>query len=263
MAELTIQVPDELAIRLEPLRSRLPELLLQLLETTNPSWATHSDVTNPTDIPPAYIEVLDFLINSPTPEEIAAFKVSPQAQARLGVLLNKNREETLTATEAAEINVYEQLEHLMILLKARAYASISWMTSTPISSALRQLVIERAKGRCEYCLMHQDFSIYSHEVDHIIALKHGGNTIAENLALACLPCNRHKGSDLATIDPISGEIIPLFNPRSQVWAEHFTLNNAQIVGITPIGRATVRLLMLNTPTRLLERQVLITQKRYS
>ncbi len=111
--------------------------------------------------------------------------------------------------------------------------------------------------------MHQDFSIYSHEVDHIIALKHGGNTIAENLALACLPCNRHKGSDLATIDPISGEIIPLFNPRSQVWAEHFTLNNAQIVGITPIGRATVRLLMLNTPTRLLERQVLITQKRYS
>ncbi len=125
MAELTIQVPDELAIRLEPLRSRLPELLLQLLETTNPSWATHSDVTNPTDIPPAYIEVLDFLINSPTPEEIAAFKVSPQAQARLGVLLNKNREETLTATEAAEINVYEQLEHLMILLKARAYASIS------------------------------------------------------------------------------------------------------------------------------------------
>lgn len=126
MAELTIQVPDELASRLEPLRSRLPELLLQLLETTNPSWETYSDVkANPTDISPAYIEVLDFLINSPTPAEIAAFKVSPQAQTRLGFLLDKNREETLTETEAAELDVYEQLEHLMILLKARAYASIS------------------------------------------------------------------------------------------------------------------------------------------
>ena len=136
------------------------------------------------------------------------------------------------------------------------------MTFIPISSALRQLVIERAKGLCEYCLMHQDFSTYSHEVDHIIALKHGGNTIAENLALACLPCNRHKGSALATIDSISGEIIPLFNPRTQVWTAHFTLNNARIVGITLIGQATVRLLMFNTPTRLLDRQVLITQKRY-
>lgn len=126
MAELTIQVPDELASRLEPLRSRLPELLLQVLETTNPSWETYSDVkANQTDISPAYIEVLDFLINSPTPAEIAAFKVSPQAQTRLGFLLDKNREETLTETEAAELDVYEQLEHLMILLKARAYASIS------------------------------------------------------------------------------------------------------------------------------------------
>ena len=136
------------------------------------------------------------------------------------------------------------------------------MTSTSISPSLRQLVIERALGRCEYCLMHQDFSIYSHEVDHIIALKHGGQSIAENLALACLPCNRHKGSDLATFDPISGEIVSLFHPRRQVWAENFILNNARIEGITPQGRATVRLLMLNAPTRLLERQVLITQGRY-
>jgi 5-methylcytosine-specific restriction endonuclease McrA len=131
-----------------------------------------------------------------------------------------------------------------------------------ISTALRQLVIERTSGRCEYCLIHQDVSIYTHEVDHIIALKHAGQTIAENLALSCLPCNRHKGSDFATIDPISGEIVPLFNPRRQVWNEHFTLNNAEILGITLIGQATARLLMFNTPTRLLERQVLITQGRY-
>lgn len=78
------------------------------------------------------------------------------------------------------------------------------MTSNLISPRLRQLVIERSQGRCEYCLIHQEFSIYSHEVDHIIPLKHGGKTSAENLALSCLPCNRHKGSDFATIDSNSG-----------------------------------------------------------
>lgn len=132
------------------------------------------------------------------------------------------------------------------------------MTVPWIPSSLRQLVIERARGRCEYCLIHQDASIYSHEVDHIIALKHGGQTIPENLALSCLPCNRHKGSDLATFDPQSNEIVPLFNPRRQVWSDHFQLDGLHIVGITPTGRATVFLLMLNSPTRLLNRQVLIS-----
>ena len=136
------------------------------------------------------------------------------------------------------------------------------MSAPLIPSSLRQLVFERTQGKCEYCFIHQDVSIYSHEVDHIIALKHGGQTIAENLALSCLPCNRHKGSDLATFDPISNEIVPLFNPRRQTWTDHFTLEGTPIVGITPTGRATVFLLMLNAPTRLLQRQVLIAQGRY-
>ncbi|WP_217355187.1 HNH endonuclease [Aphanizomenon sp. UHCC 0183] len=66
------------------------------------------------------------------------------------------------------------------------------MTNNAISFSLRQLVIERAQGRCEYCLIHQDFSIYTHEIDHIIAVKHGGQTLSENLALSCLPCNHSK-----------------------------------------------------------------------
>jgi 5-methylcytosine-specific restriction endonuclease McrA len=70
------------------------------------------------------------------------------------------------------------------------------MTSTSISAELRRLVIKRASGHCEYCLIHQDVSIYSHEVDHIIALKHGGKTRAENLAFCCLSCNRYKGCEL-------------------------------------------------------------------
>ena len=136
------------------------------------------------------------------------------------------------------------------------------MTSSLIPAELRRLVIERASGHCEYCLIHQDVSIYSHEVDHIIALKHAGQTRADNLALSCLSCNRYKGSDLATIGPINDETVPLFNPRRQVWDEHFLLNDARIEGITQIGQATSRLLKLNAPNRILERQVLINQRRY-
>jgi hypothetical protein len=81
-------------------------------------------VTHPTDAPLAFAEVPDFLLNRPTPEGIVAFKVSPAAQARIRALLDKNREATLNATEAAELDLYEQLEHLMMLLKAKARAQI-------------------------------------------------------------------------------------------------------------------------------------------
>jgi len=131
-----------------------------------------------------------------------------------------------------------------------------------IPLALRHLVFERARQRCEYCLIHQDVSIYSHEVDHIVALKHGGQTQADDLAVACLPCNRSKGSDLTTFDPVSNALVPLFNPRRHTWSEHFILQDASIVGLTPIGRATVVLLKLNASTRLLHRRTLIAQGRY-
>ena len=136
------------------------------------------------------------------------------------------------------------------------------MTLPAIPAALRDLVFARARHRCEYYLVHQDVSIYSHEVDHIIALKHGGQTQADNLAVACLLCNRAKGSDLTTFDPLSNTLVPLFNPRQHIWSEHFSLEDAIIVGLTPIGRATVVLLKLNAPTRLLHRRVLIAQGQY-
>ncbi len=134
---------------------------------------------------------------------------------------------------------------------------------TSLSIVLRQLVSERAQAKCEYCRLHQDVSIYSHEVDHIVAMKHGGQTVFENLALACLACNRHKGSDLTTIDPTTQEITPLFHPRHHTWIEHSVLEHSAIVGITQIGRATAFLLMFNAPTRLLQRQALIAQGLYS
>lgn len=136
------------------------------------------------------------------------------------------------------------------------------MTSNWISAELRHLVTNRALGRCEYCLIHQDYSIYTHEVDHIIPIKHGGKTISENLALSCLSCNRHKGSDFATIDLSTEEIIHLFNPRRQDWNEHFYFEDAKIDGKTQIGKGTAYLLQFNLPYRLLQRQVLIIEQKY-
>jgi hypothetical protein len=120
MAELTIQISDELAERLEPLRNRLPELLSQLVNAGSPHSASLALATaNRPEISQAYLEVLDFLVTRPTPQDILAFKVSPLAQNRLSLLLDKNREGSLTASEVAELDAYEQLEHLMILMKAR------------------------------------------------------------------------------------------------------------------------------------------------
>lgn len=125
MATITLQIPDELAQRLEPLQNRLPELLWQLLELTKqPATIESAIATNTGELPTVYQEVLEFLIQSPTPQQIVGFKVSQAAQTRLQFLLAKNREATLNPMEIAELDVYQQLEHLMILLKARAYAAI-------------------------------------------------------------------------------------------------------------------------------------------
>jgi len=131
-----------------------------------------------------------------------------------------------------------------------------------IPAPTRRLVTERAQGCCEYCRVHQEDSPFAHPVDHLIALKHGGQTEAGNLALACLDCNRHKGSDLTAIDPADGAIVPLFNPRWQAWAEHFTLDGAKIIGASSTGRATASLLRLNEYPRLMQREALVKARRY-
>lgn len=136
------------------------------------------------------------------------------------------------------------------------------MSRTYIPAELRRLVIERARECCEYCLLHQDNTSFTHPLDHLIAVKHGGQTSSENLALACLRCNRNKGSDLSAIDPADGAIVTLFNPRTQTWNEHFALDGVRIVGLTPTGRATVRLLRINDRAQLAQRRRLSAIGRY-
>jgi len=135
------------------------------------------------------------------------------------------------------------------------------MRSRP-SAELRGQVVERAGKRCEYCLIHEDDVVAAHQIDHVIAEKHGGATDPDNLAFSCMLCNLRKVSDLSSVDPAYGEITPLFIPRSQVWSEHFRLEGLRIVGLTPEARATVELLQLNSYERLSERGELINAGRY-
>ena len=131
------------------------------------------------------------------------------------------------------------------------------MSKTYIAVSLRRLVIERANNQCEYCLISATLSFFPHELDHVIAEKHEGQTTLENLALTCWRCNRHKGSDLGSFDPTTEDFSFLFNPRTQTWTEHFTQNGNYIEGLTPEGRTTVKLLQFNTKERLAERQRLV------
>ncbi|MCZ2099098.1 MAG: HNH endonuclease [Anaerolineae bacterium] len=129
--------------------------------------------------------------------------------------------------------------------------------TTYISAELRRLVAERAEGCCEYCLIPEADTYAIHEIDHVFAEKHGGETTEENLCLSCWICNRLKGTDLCSLDLLNGQITPLFHPRRDQWADHFRLDGATIVPVTPQTRVTVRLLQLNRQQRINERQILI------
>ena len=122
----------------------------------------------------------------------------------------------------------------------------------------------RAEGRCEYCLLHQDDSFFTHEIDHIYAEKHGGETSPSNLCCACADCNGHKGSDLCSLDPDTGNITALFHPRRDKWSDHFQLNpqNGVIEPLTAQGRVTAKVLQLNRGDLLIDRVHLIVLGRY-
>src|SRR5215831_13370043 len=131
-----------------------------------------------------------------------------------------------------------------------------------IPDALRKQVWSRARGCCEYCLIDERFSHLPYEIDHVIAEKHRGETRQENLCLACFDCNRHKGSDFASFDPETGDIVRLYNPRSDKWSDHFQLDGPTIQPLTPQGRVTCFLLQLNDPERIIDRMDLLSAGAY-
>lgn len=113
--------------------------------------------------------------------------------------------------------------------------------------AQRQVIQERASGRCEYCQSPVGFSTGPFTVEHIYPRSRGGPTTFDNLAFACAGCNGHKATKTHALDPGTGEVVPLFHPRRQRWVDHFrwSEDTTRVIGITPTGRATVEALHLN------------------
>lgn len=131
-----------------------------------------------------------------------------------------------------------------------------------VSAKTRKAVVERAKNRCEYCLVPQAGRIAKFHLEHIFPLSHGGNSEFENLASACQFCNLHKGTNIASIDFETGSLTALFNPRTQLWTEHFRFEGAILSPLTAEARVTARILRLNDVERIEERQALLEAELY-
>ena len=118
---------------------------------------------------------------------------------------------------------------------------------------------ERAGRACEYCLLPEAYHPGPFEIEHVIPKQHAGPSGPSNLAYACLHCNRHKGPNLAGIDgtgPLR-KLVQLFNPRRHKWSRHFRWDGPLVVGRTPIGRVTVKVLAMNASVRVVLREELI------
>jgi hypothetical protein len=135
------------------------------------------------------------------------------------------------------------------------------MTRAKISKALKQQVNERAQWCCEYCRSQRQFSPSGFEIEHTTPLSRGGTDDLENLALACGDCNSHKYNKVEAIDPASGQVVPLFNPRQMEWDEHFIWSDdtLEMLPLTAIGRATIALLKTNRESVVNLRRVLRLQ----
>src|SRR5262245_63272033 len=125
--------------------------------------------------------------------------------------------------------------------------------------ALEELVWQRANRCCEYCQMPQEFEDLVFQIDHVIAISHGGPTQASNLCLACFSCNSFTGTNLAGIDPKTKKVVTLFNPRRHKWVRHFHWDGPVLLGRTPTGRTTIATLRINLNHRIATRQALIDE----
>lgn len=131
------------------------------------------------------------------------------------------------------------------------------MNTQYIPHRLRERIGEQAKHRCGYCLTTELLIGAAMEIDHLLPKSLGGTTEETNLWLACSFCNEYKGTRIVATDPLSGEFVPIFNPRQQHWNKHFAWNETGdlIIGTTAIGRATVTALRLNRPLLIRSRQI--------
>ena len=127
-----------------------------------------------------------------------------------------------------------------------------------ISESLRELVSRRADFRCEYCRLPADRSFFAFHIDHIVSMKHGGQTVAENLAFSCPVCNLSKGPNVATLLGVPPVAVRFFNPRTDTWIDHFFVDTSGLLLTeTAIGEATIKILNLNHPDFIIERREML------
>lgn len=131
-----------------------------------------------------------------------------------------------------------------------------------IPASLRLLVINRAGNRCEYCGLSQFGQAATFHIDHVVPVTAGGQTTADNLALACVSCSLRKAARLQAPDPDTGKQVAIYNPRKELWHRHFRWEGVRMVGLTPSGRATVEALKMNRPIILAIRTEEVIQKRH-
>jgi hypothetical protein len=131
-----------------------------------------------------------------------------------------------------------------------------------MDAATRAAVRQRAGDCCEYSRLRQsDFPFSRFQIERIIAQQHGGGDEQDNLVLACDRCNVHTGPNLSDVEPVGGQVVRLFDPRRDIWDEHFLRNGPYLAGRTPTGRSTVSVLKMNEPARVELRRLLLAENR--
>ncbi len=133
-----------------------------------------------------------------------------------------------------------------------------------IKKDLEEKVRRAAKNRCGYCLDPQELMPYKLEIEHLVPKASGGETVEENLRLASRECNAHKAKKIEAIDNLTEKTVKLFNPRRQIWIEHFEFNrdDTEIIGKTACGRATVESLQMNNFYQTTARSIWVEINRF-
>ena len=255
--DIVLPLPEDLYVRLEQTahatKQSLTDMLVRSLRAGSPpDW-----LQAPAEFQ-ADLAALDRLGDDAL-WRIARSQRSEADAARLQELLENNADDALTAAGRLEMDVQVAEADRFMLRKAHAAALLNGaaMLCRPLkgydrvaiylSTALRQRLVEVDDHRCAYCRTSQANSGSPMVVDHLLPLSKGGMAIFENLCFACYRCNLFKGSQVEAIDPLRGEIAPLFHPRRDRWGDHFAWDEAglRILGSTPVGRATVTALNMN------------------
>jgi hypothetical protein len=131
-----------------------------------------------------------------------------------------------------------------------------------VQGQLRRQVVQRARNRCEYCGLAQAGQEALFHIDHVKPSAAGGKTLSINLALACVSCSLRKAARQHAVDPQTARVVRLFNPRRDSWRLHFRWRGVRLVGISPIGRATILALKLNRPVAQAIRQEEAARNRH-